>query len=74
MHNHLLGLARLVLEHGGDEEQAMPAVRHDAIKDCGAEQKSIFGSRVFSIMGDAPTPTRSRSALEGAHGDLHRAF
>ena len=51
---HLLGVAGLVLEHGGDEEQAMAAVLHDAIEDCGAEQEAIiaarFGARVAGIV------------------------
>ncbi len=51
---HLLGVAGLVLEHGGDEEQAMAAVLHDAIEDCGAEQEAViadrFGARVAGIV------------------------
>ena len=51
---HLLGVASLVLEHGGDEEQAMAAALHDAIEDCGAEQEVIiaarFGPRVATIV------------------------
>jgi GTP pyrophosphokinase len=51
---HLLGVAGLVLEHGGDEEQAMAAVLHDAIEDCGVEQEAIivgrFGKRVGAIV------------------------
>ena len=51
---HLLGVASLVLEHGGDEEQAMAAVLHDAIEDCGAKQEAIiahrFGKRVAAIV------------------------
>ena len=51
---HLLGVASLVIEHGGDEEQAMAAVLHDAIEDCGAEQEAIiakrFGTRVAGIV------------------------
>ncbi len=51
---HVLGVASLVLEHGGDEEQAMAAVLHDAIEDCGVEQESIiaerFGTRVAGIV------------------------
>ena len=51
---HLLGVASLVLEHGGDEQQAMAAVLHDAIEDCGADQEAIiaerFGTRVAGIV------------------------
>lgn len=52
--SHLLGVASLVLEHGGDEEQAMAAVLHDAIEDQGAEQgpaiRARFGERVLRIV------------------------
>jgi (p)ppGpp synthase/HD superfamily hydrolase len=51
---HLLGVASLVLEYGGDEEQAMAAILHDAIEDCGANQEGIiadrFGQRVAAIV------------------------
>jgi GTP pyrophosphokinase len=51
---HLLGVASLVIEHDGDEEQAMAAVLHDAIEDCGAEQEAViaerFGTRVAGIV------------------------
>ncbi len=33
---HLLGVASLVLEHGGDEEMAIGALLHDVIEDQGA--------------------------------------
>src|SRR5579875_3111083 len=52
--SHLLGVASLVLEHGGDEEQAMAAMLHDAIEDQGAHQEPLilerFGARVARIV------------------------
>jgi len=51
---HLLGVASLVLEHGGDEEQAIGGMLHDAIEDCGVEQEAViaarFGARVAAIV------------------------
>ena len=51
---HLLGVAGLVLEHGGDEDQAIAGLLHDAIEDAGAEQEPViaerFGPRVASIV------------------------
>ena len=51
---HLLGVASLVLEHGGDEEQAMAGVLHDAIEDQGVHQaesiQNLFGPRVLAIV------------------------
>ena len=35
---HLLGVASLVLENGGDEDQAIAGLLHDAIEDQGAHQ------------------------------------
>jgi GTP pyrophosphokinase len=51
---HLLAVCALVLEAGGDQEQAMAAVLHDAIEDGGAEQegeiRTRFGERVAMIV------------------------
>jgi (p)ppGpp synthase/HD superfamily hydrolase len=52
---HLMGVASLVLEYGGDEEQAIAALLHDAIEDCGhltsyAEIRRRFGDRVTEIV------------------------
>ncbi|MEI7711042.1 MAG: HD domain-containing protein [Rhodospirillales bacterium] len=52
--SHLMGVASIVLEHGGDEEQAIAGLLHDAIEDCGAEQEAVirmkFGDRVATIV------------------------
>ena len=84
--SHLLGVASLVLEHGGDEEQAMAAMLHDAIEDQGAHQEQAirerFGARVAEIVigcTDADTlpkpPWRARKEaylrhLEQAGADI----
>jgi len=51
---HLLAVASLVLEHGGDEDQAIAGLLHDAIEDCGAGQEAAiterFGLRVARIV------------------------
>jgi len=54
---HLLRVAGMVLEYGGDEETAMAAVLHDAIEDQGgAEARELmrrqFGDRVVSIVDE----------------------
>ena len=38
---HLLGTASLVIEHGGDEEQACAALLHDSIEDCGISKVAL---------------------------------
>lgn len=39
--SHLFGVASLVLEHGGNEEQAIAAMLHDAVEDQGADLESV---------------------------------
>lgn len=52
---HLLGVAALVLEDGGDEDEAIAALLHDAVEDQGgkprlADIRSRFGERVAEIV------------------------
>ena len=53
---HLLGVTALVIEHGGDEDQAVAALLHDTIEDQGrngrtrAEIEQKFGDRVLLIV------------------------
>ncbi len=53
--SHLLGVAALVLEDGGDEDEAIAALLHDAVEDQGgqaaaAEIRRRFGERVAEIV------------------------
>ena len=76
--SHLLAVAALVLEHGGDEGQACAALLHDAVEDGGAAWETViaerFGSRVAGIVRactDADTqpkpPWRARKEAYLAH-------
>jgi GTP pyrophosphokinase len=52
---HLLAVASLVIEHGGDEDEAIAALLHDAIEDqggsiVGEEIRRQFGDRVAEIV------------------------
>lgn len=52
---HLLSVAGLVLEAGGDEELAIAALLHDVVEDCGGkpmleEVRQRFGDRVARIV------------------------
>ncbi len=52
---HLLGVASIVLTHGGDEDAAIAALLHDAVEDQGgrprlAEIRRKFGARVAHIV------------------------
>ncbi len=53
--SHLLGVASIVLDYGGDEEMAIAALLHDAVEDHGGRPmlkmiEQIFGSRVAKIV------------------------
>jgi len=55
--SHLLAVSSLTLEHGGDEEQAIAALLHDAAEDQGGEARlndieGRFGARVAKIVAD----------------------
>jgi (p)ppGpp synthase/HD superfamily hydrolase len=52
---HLMGVASLVLEAGGDEELAIAALLHDVVEDCGGapmlkEVRRRFGKRVAHVV------------------------
>jgi (p)ppGpp synthase/HD superfamily hydrolase len=52
---HLMGVASLALEFGGDEDLAIGALLHDVVEDCGGapmskETRRRFGSRVAKIV------------------------
>ncbi len=48
--SHLLQVAGLVLEHGGDAEQAIAAVLHDAIEDCEEVDAETLRARFGGIV------------------------
>jgi (p)ppGpp synthase/HD superfamily hydrolase len=55
--SHLLSVAALVLEHGGNEDQAIAALLHDAVEDQGGEPilqeiRQRFGNAVATIVAD----------------------
>jgi (p)ppGpp synthase/HD superfamily hydrolase len=66
--SHLLGVARLVLEHGGSEDEAIAGLLHDTIEDCGEGHEALirarFGGRVADIvrgLTDGTKEQKSRS-------------
>jgi (p)ppGpp synthase/HD superfamily hydrolase len=55
--SHLMTVSAIVIEHGGDEDQAIAALLHDAAEDQGgadtlAEIKRRFGDVVAEIVSD----------------------
>jgi GTP pyrophosphokinase len=51
---HLLGACALVLDYGGDEDQAIAGLLHDVIEDCGEQHRAVvratFGDRVADMV------------------------
>ena len=76
---HLMGVASLVLEAGGDEDLAIAALLHDVVEDCGGapmlrEVRRRFGARVAKIVDgctdaytDPKGPWRERKERYLAH-------
>ncbi|MEI6648839.1 MAG: HD domain-containing protein [Actinomycetes bacterium] len=55
--SHPIGVAALILEAGGDEDQAIAGLLHDVAEDCGGEPRLVeinqrFGERVANIVRD----------------------
>lgn len=53
--SHLLAVSALVLEYGGNEDEAIAALLHDAVEDCGGlpvleAVKARFGGKVADIV------------------------
>jgi (p)ppGpp synthase/HD superfamily hydrolase len=68
--SHLLSVAGIALELGADEDQAIAALLHDAVEDCGgppilAEIRERFGDRVAGIVAAcsdaAPLPGEEKA-------------
>lgn len=55
--SHLMGVASLVLEYGGNEDQAIAGLLHDAVEDAGGQTRlddiqRVFGDEVATIVAD----------------------
>lgn len=73
---HLLGVASLVIEFGGDEDQAIAGLLHDVIEDGGEAQRALvraaFGDGVARIVEDCTDGTAEGKARH-ADPDAKRA-
>ncbi|HVQ10113.1 MAG TPA: HD domain-containing protein [Allosphingosinicella sp.] len=86
--SHLLAVASLTLEHGGDEDQAIAALLHDAAEDQGgaarlADIEARFGGGVAGIVADCtdswvepkpPWRERKRAYVEALPGKPARSL
>lgn len=73
---HPLAVSALVLEHGGDEEEAVAALLHDAVEDAGGQStleriREYFGGRVAEIV-DGCSDATSRSCSCGPDWYQHK--
>jgi (p)ppGpp synthase/HD superfamily hydrolase len=63
---HLLGVASLVIEFGGNEDQAIAGLLHDTLEDCGASHEAVireqFGDAVANIVKDCTDGTAEGKA------------
>jgi (p)ppGpp synthase/HD superfamily hydrolase len=51
--SHLLAVASIVMDYGGNEEEAVAALLHDSVEDCGIDPEQIrarFGDEVANIV------------------------
>ena len=64
---HLLAVASLVLEYGGDEDQAIAGLLHDVLEDCGREHEAAirarFGEAVAAIVLDCTDGSAEEKAV-----------
>ena len=69
--SHLMTVSALVIEHGGDEDQAIGALLHDAAEDQGgaatlAEIQRRFGDAVAEIVADCTDAWTELRRLTGS--------
>lgn len=72
---HLLGVASLVIEHGGDEKQACAALLHDSIEDCGVsteELENLFGPDIAAMVVACTDTEPDRPAPQDAETKAKR--
>lgn len=64
---HLLGVASLVLEFGGTEDQAIAGLLHDVVEDGGEHHSAVvrakFGDSVADIVGDCTDGTAESKGM-----------
>ena len=69
--SHLLAVCSLVLENGGDEDQAIAALLHDAVEDQGGlptlqRIREAFGSRVAALVMGCTDAAAGREQMKPA--------
>jgi (p)ppGpp synthase/HD superfamily hydrolase len=76
---HLIGVAAIVLEGGGDEDQAIAALLHDAVEDQGgpptlATIRKLFGDRVANTVRECSDSESEDPNSKKPWRDRERAY
>lgn len=76
--SHLMGVCSLVLEYGGDEDQAIAGLLHDVIEDCGEVHRQTvgerFGPRVGMIVEGCTDGVPDESGAKAPWKDRKQAY
>lgn len=74
---HPISVSNLVLEHGGDEDQAIAGLLHDVIEDCGktvSEIADLFGNRVAEIVDHCTDGTPDATGVKPPWRERKEAY
>jgi len=63
---HLLGVASLVIEFGGSEDQAIAGLLHDVLEDCGAAHEAVIRAQFGDVVADIVKDCTDGSAEQKA--------
>lgn len=74
--SHLLAVSSLVMEFGGDEQQAMAALLHDGPEDQGGDStlqriRGLLGDDVANLVADCSEPPKDRHDSWRARKEAH---
>lgn len=77
--SHLLGVASLVMEYGGDEDAVIAAMLHDAVEDCGGQSvldqiSTIFGDEVADVVAQCSDSVAADAADKAPWADRKRSY
>jgi len=77
--SHLLGVASLAIEYGGDEDDVIAAMLHDAVEDCGGlpmleKIKAEFGDTVAGTVEQCSDSVTVDASAKPEWADRKRAY
>lgn len=69
--HHLLGVASLVLEYGGSEDQAIAGLLHDVLEDCGAGHEGTIRAQFGGVVCDIVKACSDGTVESKAHAQMN---